>query len=43
MAIDYRIRYAFAVTPPTGLIAYAGAADVLSNILLEIDPEHPAL
>jgi hypothetical protein len=43
MAIDYRIRYAFAVTPPAELIAYAGAADVLSNLLLEIDPEHPAL
>lgn len=43
MAIDYRIRYAFAVTPPAELIAYGGAADVLSDLLLEIDPEHPAL
>ncbi len=43
MAIDYRIRYAFAVTPPAELIADRGAANVLSNLLLEIDPEHPAL
>ena len=43
MAIDYRIRYAFAVTPPAELIAYGGAADVLSDLLLEINPEHPAL
>lgn len=43
MAIDYRIRYAFAVTPPIDLIACGGGADVLSNLLLEIDPEHPAL
>jgi hypothetical protein len=43
MAIDYRIRYAFAVTPPARLIAYAGAADVLSSLLLEMDAEHPAL
>jgi len=31
------------VTPPAELIAYGGAADVLSNLLLEIDPGHPAL
>jgi hypothetical protein len=43
IAIDYRIRYAFAVTAPAELIAYAGAADVLSNLLLEVNPEHPAL
>ncbi len=43
MAIDYRIRYTFAVTPPAELIAYDGAADVLTGLLLEIDPEHPAL
>jgi hypothetical protein len=42
IAIDYRIRDAFAVTPPAELIAYGGAADVLSDLLLEIDPEHPA-
>lgn len=43
IAIDYRIRYAFAETPPAELIAYAGAADVLSNLLMEIDPAHEAL
>ena len=43
IAIDYRIRYAFAETPPVELVAYAGAADVLSNLLMEIDPAHEAL
>lgn len=43
IAIDYRLRYSFAVTAPAELIAYAGAADVLSRLLLEIDSEHPAL
>lgn len=42
-AIDYRIRYAFALTPVEDLVAYAGAAEVLSNLLLEADPGHPAL
>jgi hypothetical protein len=43
IAIDYRIRYGFAVTPPRELIAYPGAADVLSNVLMELEPDHPAL
>ena len=43
IAIDYRIRYGFAVTPPRELIAYPGAADVLSNLLMELEPDHPAL
>lgn len=43
IAVDYRIRYAFAVTAPAELIAYAGAADVLSDLLLEVDPEHQVL
>lgn len=32
IAIDYRIRYSFAVTPPRELITYQGAADALSNV-----------
>lgn len=43
MAIDYRIRYGFAITPPRDLIAYPGAAHVLSNVLMELEPDHPAL
>lgn len=43
MAIDYRIRYAFAVTPSAEMFAYAGAEYALSFLLLEIDPDHSAL
>lgn len=43
MAIDYRLRYAFGVSPVEELVAFAGAPDVIWNVLAELDENLPAL